>query len=74
MTITLELTQEQEGRLIQQAQALGLPPQEYLRRLIDEPQLAESVGARLKRLGILGGFSGAPRTDGKPWSEIEGFE
>jgi len=75
MTITLELTADQELRLQERARALGLAPQEYLIRSIDGPSPAyESLGDRLRRLGALGAFESMPRPDGRPWSEVEGFE
>ena len=79
MTITLELTMEQEGRLSRRATALGYDPIEYLLCVINElpddtHSNGESLGDRLERLGVLGAFEGKPRADGRPWSEIEGYE
>ena len=89
MTITLELTPEQEATLKAKARESGVEPAEVLLRLLDETRTAgldafstekgsqlrrETTGERLRRLGVLGGAAGKPRADGRPWSEVEGFE
>lgn len=74
MILTLELTPEQEAKLKDKAHAVGVEPAEYVISLLDEPNLGETTGERLRRLGILGGASGKPRPDGRAWSEVEGFE
>jgi hypothetical protein len=81
MTITLELTPEQEAKLRDNARAAGAEPAEYLSRLLDQaPPVAtgllpgESLLDALKRVGYIGSFASTPRADGRPWSEVEGFE
>lgn len=74
MILTLELTAEQEARLRQKANAIGVEPADYLIRTIDEARPEESLADRLARKGILGGVTGTPREDGRPWSQIEGFD
>ncbi len=36
MTLTIELTPEEEARLLEEAQRAGVAPSDYVRRLIDE--------------------------------------
>ena len=79
MTITLELTSEQEERLSRHAATLGYDAKEYLVCVINElpadrHSKGETLGDRLERLGVLGAFESKPRPDGRPWSEIEGYE
>ncbi|HEY3330231.1 MAG TPA: hypothetical protein VGK19_09445 [Capsulimonadaceae bacterium] len=74
MTLTLELTSEQETKLRDKAAKIGLDPEGYILQIIDDVPTVESSAKRLQRLGILGGVAGNPRQDGRPWSEIEGFE
>jgi hypothetical protein len=75
MTLTLELTPDQEERLSREAARLGVDARTYaIRRLFSEedadlsrPSLAE----RLSALGVVGSVEGAPRPDGRNRSEIE---
>ena len=75
MTLTIELTPEQEARLSAEAIRYGVDAQTYaLRRLFGEedsdlsgPTLAD----RLRSLGIVGAVEGRLRPDGKNRSEIE---
>ena len=76
MTITIDLTEEQETRLKARTKAAGMnDPAEYLRRVIDgEPTDAppySDMAAYLRKAGVLGAVKGTPRVDGRPWSEIE---
>lgn len=81
MTLTLELTADQESRINANASAMGIDPAEYLRLVIDDlpshpdgPRPGESVFDALNRIGVYGAVEGRPGPDGKPWSECEGFE
>ena len=81
MTLTLDLTPEQEARIQTMSHAMGIEPTEFLRRMIDDlphhpdgPRPGESVFDALNRIGVYGAVEGRPRKDGKAWSEIEGFE
>jgi len=81
MTLTLELTLEQEIRLQERARASGVAPAEYLLHLLDNaqefaegPRPGESLLDGLKRIGVVGAFKSSPRVYGRPWSEIEGYE
>jgi hypothetical protein len=79
MTITLNLTPEQEARLAARAQAAGVSdPTEYLLKLIDTPEAngangfsSTDMADHLRSIGVLGAVEGTPRSDGRPWSEIE---
>ena len=81
MTITLELTPEQEAKLLDCARARGVEPAEYLVGLIDQIQPAqqallpgESLLDGLKRIGVIGAVAGGP-TDmaAHPEKYMEGF-
>lgn len=81
MTLILELTPEQEECLQRRANELGIEPAQYMlylletdRRLLDGPRPGESLLDGLKRIGVVGAFKSKPRADGRPWSEIEGYE
>jgi len=81
MTLTLELSPEQEARLQKKANANGVAPAEYLMRLLDKeqefdegPRPGESLLDGLMRIGVVGAFKSSPRADGRAWSEIEGYE
>ena len=74
MTITLELTPEQEADIQARAVAACVDPAEFVLRLIDDTRRPESITDRLARIGVLGGVAGKPRPDGRAWSEIEGYE
>jgi hypothetical protein len=81
MTITLDLTPEQEARIEARARAIGVAPAAHVLRLIDEAPPApkgllpgESLLDALKRAGYAGAFEFEPRPDGRQWSEVEGFE
>jgi hypothetical protein len=81
MTIILELTPEQETKVRDSARAIGAEPAEYLTRLIDQAPAppagllpGESLLDALKRIGVVGAFKSTPRPDGRPWSEVEGFD
>lgn len=75
MTLTLELTPEQEAKLKELAQAAGEDPSRYALRLIDSSLTPGSphadMAAHLRKIGVLGAVKGEPRADGRPWSEIE---
>ena len=78
MTLTLQLTAEQEERLAADAARLGIDRETYaLRRLFDEDNPAAPSGPtmfdRLNALGVIGAIEGKPRKDGRNRSEIEGF-
>jgi len=80
MTLTIELTTEQEARLLEKARAIGLEPAAYLIRTIEasEPKPGLLPGETLldaaRRAGAVGAVIGTPRADGRQWSEIEGYE
>lgn len=81
MAIVLDLTPEQEERLQERARAHGEEPAQYVLRLLAEDPGAsegsregESVLDGLKRIGVVDAFKSKPRSDGRPWSEIEGYE
>jgi len=71
MTLTLELTPEEEAQLRSQAAKLGLDEATYVRRLIGSailPQL--TLADTLKE--FVGAVDGTPGPgDGRAWSEIE---
>ena len=75
MTVTLELTAEEEAKLQAKAARAGVAPAEYLRMLIDtEPSETPSfpdMASYLRDAGVLGAVTGTPRSDGRAWSEIE---
>ena len=81
MTITLELTHEQEARVEAEARATGIEPAAVVLKLIDNMQPAstgllpgESLLDAAKRAGFAGAFEFEPRADGRQWSEIEGYD
>lgn len=86
MTITLELTPEEEAKLTAKARAVGIDdPAEYLHEMIGAPaeQLERNdAGSKpyphmakyLREAGLIGTVASKPRADGRSWSEIEGFE
>jgi len=81
MTITLELTPDQEARIEARARALGIDPAEYLLRMVDDlpsPHKGLLPGETLldgmKRIGVVAAYTSKPRADGRAWSECEGFE
>ena len=74
MTLTIELTSEQEARIQAQAQAVGVDPAAFVLRLIDEVSSlppTRDMAAHLRAIGVIGAVKGAPRADGRAWSEIE---
>jgi len=75
MTLTLELTPDQEARLSAEAVRCGVDAQTYaLRRLFSEDEAdmsRPSLADRLRTLGVAGAIEGAPRLDGRNRSEIE---
>lgn len=81
MTLTIELTPEQEAKLRGNARATGMEPTEYIVRLIDGAPIAKqgllpgkSLLDGLRRIGVVGAFRSEPRPDGRAWSDVEGFE
>jgi hypothetical protein len=81
MTLTLELTVEQEALLWEKARAIGVDPAEYLIRTIDglpaEPKgllPGETLLDAFSRLGAVGAVEGKARPGGRAWSEGEGLE
>ena len=80
MTLTLNLTPEQEARLNAQALAAGLDPAAYVLHMIEqgpEPKgllPGETLLDAFERLGAVGVIDAPPRPDGKAWSQCEGFE
>ena len=81
MTITLELTPDQEARVEAKARAFGIQPSAVVLRLIDDMPSeshgllpGESLLDGLKRIGVVAAYKSKPRADGRPWSEIEGYE
>ena len=81
MTITIDLTPEQESRISAEARAAGIAPAQVVLRLIDDlhPRPTgllpgETLLDAFMRLGAVGAVEGRPRPDGKPWSECEGLE
>ena len=80
MTLTIDLTPEQEKALRQRAEQVGLDISTYASRLLTEMPLATGGDAekapflldRLKQLGVLGAIKGRSGPgDGRAWSEIE---
>ena len=67
MTLTLDLTKEEEDRLISRASKAGLSPAEYIRSLIDGNAIPCSTGDRIRAaLGDRPAGSGT-----STWSEVE---
>jgi len=78
MTLTINLTPEQQARLEANAARNGVDLDTYaLQRLVGDEDDALPAGQtmydRLKALGVIGAVEGKPRKDGRSWSEIEGF-
>ena len=76
MTLTLDLTPEQEAKIRNVAQSIGVELAEYLIRVIDNgvgdtKSKGEDMVAHLRTIGVIGAVKGTPRADGRPWSEIE---
>lgn len=71
MTLTLELTAEEEAQLRAKAASAGLDEASYVRRLIEDADLPQQTLAdTLKDLvGIVEGTPGPG--DGRAWSEVE---
>ena len=81
MTLTVELTPEQEDKLQDLARAAGTTPAAQVVRMIDEAPApakgllpGETLLDALKRLGVWGAFEFPPRADGREWSEVEGLD
>jgi hypothetical protein len=74
MTLTLELSPEQEAKLLEKAKAAGKEPADYVLDIIEQANDSERLSDRLRRLGVLGSVTSTPRPDSKPWSEVEGLE
>ena len=74
MTRTLELSPEQEAKLLEKAKAAGKKPADYVLDIIEQIEKPERFSDHLRRIGVLGSVKGTPRSDGKPWSEVEGRE
>ncbi len=74
MTITLNLTPEEEAKLTQRAVEAGNgDPADYVKALVvqDTYLAGRTLLDRLNELGVVGSVSSTPRADGKSWSEIE---
>jgi hypothetical protein len=75
MTLTLELTPEQEKRLETGAATHGFDTNSYVLYLLfresPPPNEGVSLAKRLAQHGVLGAIEGTPRADGRSWSEIE---
>jgi hypothetical protein len=82
MTLILELTPEQEAKLAEHVRATGGTPAECVARMIDEaPPPApkallpgETLLDALSRVGFANASELDSRADGRPWSEVEGFD
>ena len=81
MTLTLDLTPEQEAKLKARAEAAGLPPEQFMTQLLEAapatgPGLlpGETVLDAARRAGFADAFEFPPRSDGRAWSEVEGFD
>jgi len=65
MTLTMELTAEQEARLYRQAASAGVDAAEYLRRLLDTDPLAPAMTGQVawdywQKAGVIGTFADRP--------------
>ena len=80
MTLTIDLTPEQEAALRHKAELAGLDISEYAVKLIEEgsyapqndPETPKSLLESLTELGVIGMVKGTSGPgDGRAWSEIE---